>query len=177
MGELVLALQWGTVGEWVGGLATAGGLVFAALEIRATRRDRLAEERRRISETDAHREAMARAVGVNALPVLDQEGNWEVEYEIFNGGSYPIDNVMLVVADPGVDHDPTEQRGTALELVLGTVLPGRPVTGRQPLSFTADPVFAQVTHLAALLFTDTWDQHWARGPGVLRRRLDPPRSC
>lgn len=93
-------------------------------------------------------------------------------------GDYPIDNAVLVVVDPGADHvRPGEQSGTAMELVLGTVMSKQTASGTQEVRFTAEPAFGELLGLASLLFTDTWNQTWHRGSMILERRSHPPRIC
>jgi hypothetical protein len=57
----------GNVAEWVGGLATAAGLFFAAMQMRSASKEPAAEEARKATAEGERREAMARAVGVRSL--------------------------------------------------------------------------------------------------------------
>jgi len=174
-----IAPVWGNVAEWVGGLATALALLFAALQIRAAKEQRVAEERHRMDAELEHREAMARAVGVRSF-AYDEDGSWYVDYSLQNGGEYPIDDVVIVVTDPGSpEHRPEDQAGTALEEVIGTVLSKETISEkRNKVEFTGEPVFGERTSLASILFTDTWGNHWAKTPlGGLIRRDQPPRIC
>lgn len=184
-----VAAEWGTVGEWVGGLAASLGLVFAAWEIRASTRERHAAEARRVADEEERREAMARSVSVRAdlgvEPTTDLPGPptggpcaYRMSYRLHNGGEFPIDDVVLVVADPGADAPSLQdQKGTALELVVGTVASGDTEEGEELVTLTERPAFEELTSLAGVLFTDTWGTHWFRAPGVLERRNSAPRIC
>lgn len=196
------ALQYGSVGEWVGGVAAALGLFFAGIEIRRARQEREQEEKRRVDDEIERRKAMARAVGVNAeypdvtveeiaathpWAVEESEGDphlkddryvwYGVEYQVTNGGDYPIDNVLLAIRDPGKPPHDDPQITTAAEEVIGTVAGGQTVSGRRVVHFTDHPVFGELTSLAAVLFTDTWNTHWYRASGELVERDQPPRIC
>lgn len=169
---------WGPVGVWVGGLATAIGLVLTAIELRAASQQREVESERTRRAEDERREAQARAVAVSSIADQRGKNKWYIKYKIMNGGDYPIDNAVLVVADPGADEvDLADQRGAAMELVLGTVLPKELIEDEVLVRFTEEPFFVELSSLALILFTDTWDQSWARGPGRLERRDYPARTC
>jgi membrane protein implicated in regulation of membrane protease activity len=171
------ATVWGTVAEWVAGLATSGGLIFAALQIRASLEQRKEEENRRQDELQEHRQAQARSVGVN-VEVEQSDDSWTIKYTIHNGGDYPIDDAMLVIADWSNEWNLADQQGTALELVVGSVMPKQTLRDEYPgVKVPVEPIFGELTRLAGLLFTDTWDQHWYRAPGQLERRENPPRIC
>jgi hypothetical protein len=171
--------NWGNVAEWVGGLATAAGLFFAAMQIRLASKERAAEEARKTTVEAERREAMARAVGVRSL-AYEKDGQWYVDFSLQNGGEYPIDDVVIVITDPGSEGQrPEDQIGTALESVIGTVLSKETIerTG-EVVHFTREPVFGEDINLASVLLTDPWNQHWAKTPlGGLIRRADPPRIC
>jgi hypothetical protein len=170
---------WGDVATWVGGLATSAGLIFAAYQIRLANLQRRNEETRRIQDEGDRRVAMARAVGVRS--VVKQEGpDWFVGFTLHNGGDYPINDVVVVIIDPGAPViAPERQQGTALEYVVGTVLPKETISEEKyPVHFTAEPAFGEITSLGAVLFTDTWGQHWARSTlGGLTPQEHPPRIC
>ncbi len=173
-----MGLQFGTVGEWIAGAAAAAGLFFTGLEIRASKVERKLEEERRRADELNRRMAMARAVGVQAIPSCDARGRWSVRYQVHNAGDYPIDNVVLVVGDPGAETmSLADQVGTVIEVVLGTVLPNQSVEDTVDLNFTREPAFGDLTRLSGLLFTDTWNQPWFRGPGVLEKQPSSPRVC
>ena len=176
------AVEWGTVGEWVGGLATAGGLIFAGWQIRQDSRSRRAAEKRRIEDEEARREAMARAVSVTAdLKRVGREKGryvYETDCRVHNGGEFPIDDVVLVVADPAArGRDLARQHGTALEIVIGTVAAGATDGDNHKLTFSEDPPFLELTSMGGVLFTDAWGTHWYRSRGTLERREQPPRMC
>jgi hypothetical protein len=95
-----------------------------------------------------------------------------------NGGDYPIDNVVLLVADPGADRvDLETQQGTSMELVIGTMLPKQTIKDELFVVLSADPAFGELNSLAQVQFVDTWGQSWIRGPFVLRQTENPARSC
>ena len=95
-----------------------------------------------------------------------------------NGGDYPIDNVVLVVADPGAEYvDLAQQQGTAVQRVLGTMLPKETQESAVEVTFTSDPVFGQCNSMAQVLFLDTWNESCARGPMVLERMEAPLASA
>ncbi len=172
-----LGTQWGTVGEWLGGLGATGGLVFAAMQIRAASHARAAEAERRETDEQERREAQARAVALYSV-AEERDGKHFVKYRLMNGGDYPIDNVMLVVADPGAEYiNLAQQQGTAAQLVIGTVLPKETLDDETEASFTEQPAFGQLNALARVLFVDTWDRSWMRGPMVLERTAAPARTC
>lgn len=182
-------IAWGTVGEWVGGLATAGGLLFAGHEISASRRDRAEEDRRRREQEGERREAMARAVGVTGIPrrvdrsvydgpdVPPGEERWEVDYAVHNSGEYPIDRVVVKVLDPGAPKSGQPRPRDAIQVVVGTVLAKQTYANRAEFTLSREPAFAELTHMVSVDFTDTWNQSWHRAPGVLERRDHPARTC
>lgn len=102
---------------------------------------------------------------------------WEAPYRIHNGSDYPLTNVMLAINDPGREGRPEDQMGTATELVIGTLAAGEVMEDRiAHLHFSLDPVFAGLTHMTVLLFTDRWGNSWATGRGELVR-CKYPRGC
>lgn len=167
---------WGSVGEWIAGLAAAGGLLFAAQEIHLSRQQRVEEAEKRRAEEEEHREAMARAVGVQGVP-NKQKKRWTLKYTVHNGGQFPIDDVVLVVSDPGREGNPQDQTGTAIEVVIGSIMPGQTVQDEIEVPFTREPAFAEMTRLTGVLFTDTWKQSWYKAPGCLVKRTSPARTC
>ena len=172
-----VAVVWGPVGTWVGGLATAGGLVFTGVQLRDARRDRREEVDRRRQDEAERREAMARSVSVDT--VVHRIGDeWVVDYTIVNGGDFPIENVVLLVADvDAVDVRPADGVGTCLQLVVGTLHHKEIVRDDHgPLRIKREPASGELTALGSLRFTDTWGQSWWRGPGRLERTADPARG-
>lgn len=176
-------MDWGTVGEWVGGLAAAGGLFFAGWEIRRSREQRESDEHE-------HRQAMARSVSVTAdfgtaEPFVLHDDQPEAirvpaAIAVHNGSDYPIDNVVAVIGDPWKPgYDPSRQIGTAAEVIFGTIpaKSSRDDTRSEGVVFSAEPAFGEWPNLSGVLFTDTWGKHWWRAPGVLEARESPPRIC
>ena len=171
-----MGIEWGDLATWVSGLATSGGLIFAGLQIRDARIERKAEEARRIEGETERRTALARAVAVSS--VADQRGDgWVIKYTIVNGGDYPIDEVVFVVADTTPETDPAEQLNTAGEIVFGTMYQKQIIKGEIEVSLSSAPVIANVTRLGSLLFTDTWGTSWWRQPGELVHRPGMARVC
>lgn len=122
---------------------------------------------------------MAQRVMVRAIPGRTPEGAWEIPYTVHNGSDYPINTVLLAINDPGQDGQVEDQMGTAHELVIGNMAPGETVEGRitEHVHFSREPVFAELTYLAAVLFTDHWGNHWAaNGREVVWKRY-PGRMC
>lgn len=174
-------IELGNVGEWLGGVAAAVAAGFAAVEIRRARLEREQEELQRREERHEDQMAEVRAISVNATfddgsPGL-APGDPHVTtmtYEVHNGGRYPIDEVVLLVA---AGHEGDPQSGSALELVIGTVAAGRSVTGDHEVRLDHEPVFGELTRLATLLFTDAWGRHWHRGGQTMEELAYPPRLC
>jgi hypothetical protein len=122
----------------------------------------------------------AHRVNVRAIPERTPEGDWEIPFDIHNGSDYPIENVMVIIKDPGLEGDPSDQMGTAVELVIGTVAAGAHDTGhidKDWLRFTRDPAFGELGYLATLLFTDHWGNYWAVTATKLVQKEYPARSC
>jgi len=134
------------------------------------------EHGRDVGPPIAQRE-QAQRVGVRAIPGKNGDGGWEVEYTIHNGGDYPINTVLLAVNDPGQEGLPEEQMGTAVEVVIGNLNSGETSQGRTHVHFSAEPMFAEMTYMAAVLFSDHWGNHWATKGGEVIRRQYPARVC
>ncbi|TFV65789.1 UNVERIFIED_ORG: hypothetical protein E4P37_08640 [Bacillus sp. AZ43] len=109
--------------------------------------------------------------------VEERDGVFFIKYTLVNGGDYPIDNVVLVVADLVADCVPQEQRGCALELVVGTMYQKQVIEDEAAVRLRGAPAFAEITALGSILFTDSWGQSWWRGPGQLQLRDVPARVC
>jgi hypothetical protein len=173
------AIVWGSVGEWVGGLAAAAGLFFAGYEIRAAKQERAREEEQRREDLRLEREAMARAVSITASVADATEGEiatryaradrgclpehsvwYLLTYSIHNGGSLPIDDVVLSAGDVPVL---PEQREALVspesQEVIGTVAAGATVTGSKVTFFYGEPAFGEFPYLASLRFTDAWGNY------------------
>ncbi len=174
-----LATHWGSVGEWVAGLATAAGLIFAGRQIRDATAERAEEDARRRASEIERREAQARSVAVWSVADRgrSRDDKWTIRYNVLNGGDYPVDNAVLLVADLRGDYDPITQRGTAHELVLGTLIPGRLLEDSVEVTLSNEPSFGELGALVDVIFTDSWNEHWARGPMLLARRPSAARSC
>lgn len=195
---VIAAIEWGTVGEWVGGLAAALGLAFAAYEIRASIAQRREEEARRVKDERIRREAMARAVSVSTTPrdvdlrtvaeayrwadihrLADEGGQWyHLEYSIHNGGDLPINNVVLFAGDVQVSaHEQSDLTHPSSQTVIGTIAAGATEQDSSITFFRAEPALGELTSLAYIEFTDAWSQSWRRRPGELVRTETAPRIC
>lgn len=182
------SIEWGNVGEWVGGVSAAIAVAFAGYELRRVRTDR------QQAETE-HREAMARAVSVsaeypqttqskiaraNAMREHGQDAVYlGVKGEVHNGGDYPIDDVIVYIADFNhQDSLPGHEGRNALEYGLGTVAARSMTSFAEPsVEFVGEPIFGEITSMAAVRFTDAWGTHWYRAARVLEQRESPPRWC
>lgn len=174
----VVAYEWlGDLGTWVAGLATAGGLVFAGVQIRDGRKERAAEDARRAKvERDQHL-ARARSITVSSL-ATKSKGGWHLEFTVMNGSDYPIHSAVLVVHSLDPACDPKAQMLTAYEHVIGTMHRGQIVKDEIDVQFSGrEPVFGEHINLACVLFTDAWDESWCRGSGSLEAMDAPPRIC
>lgn len=172
-----LAPVWGNVGEWVAGLATAGGLMLTGKAVRDASLERGREEAARIVQETERREAQARAAAVVSTAKRGRgEHEWIVTWTVLNSGDYPVDNAVVLIA--GEDgFDAVSQAGAYAEIACGTLLPNKEVTRKTEVIRKHELGFAELNSLAYVIFTDTWGSHWARGPGLLKKRATPARSC
>lgn len=121
---------------------------------------------------------MARAVSISSSVIEEKGGRYRVEYSLMNGSDYPIDTVVLLVASYDErECEPAEQSGCAAELVIGTMYSKQLIKDSVPVQFDHEPPFVMLTAMASVLFTDSWNQTWWRGPGYLERRNHPARIC
>lgn len=170
--------EWvGDLGTWVGGLATAGGLVFAGMQIRDGRKEQAEEDRRlRNVERDQHL-ARARSITVSSLATKHGDG-WHFEYTVMNGSDYPIHSVVLVAHSLGPGCVPKTQTLTAYQHVIGTMHQGQVIQDEVIVEFNyREPAFGEHINLAYLLFTDAWNESWCRGSSSLDPMDYPPRIC
>lgn len=123
--------------------------------------------------------AQAHRVQFRAVLDSSEDSEFIVRYRIHNGSSSPIEDVMLVVADPGAPQcDPANQVGTALELIVGAVGVDETIEDEHVVSFRHDsPVFAEHTRLGGLIWTDHDGAHWFSSGAQVRRNPYPPRLC
>ena len=112
------------------------------------------------------------AVGISSVLVQEQ-GEWFVDYSVHNGGDYPIDNVVMVVPRFLYDWHLAEQ--VVPSIAAKGTLPSERVRLHVDPDF--DPGFNELTDTAWLRFTDVWGNHWARRPGELERHERPARRC
>jgi len=115
-------------------------------------------------------------VSLSSLAIPGEQGVI-VKYTISNASAYAISTVVLVVDDPATDGDPTEQTGTALEVVFPTIGPGAIEEGEETVLLLNEPPFAVLTRMAHLLFTDVWGQHWTTDGTTTLRKPGPARIC
>ena len=90
-----LATVWGSVADWVAGLATAGALLFAAEQIRLTRQQRTDEERAHKESEAERRESQARAVSISSSWSPERED--VLQWELSNGADYAVDDVAVLI--------------------------------------------------------------------------------
>ncbi len=109
--------------------------------------------------------------------VVAGEHDSVVQYKIKNGGTYPINTVVLIVDDPATDGDPVSQTGTAMEIVFPTIGPADEEEGEETIRLSEEPPFGLLTRMTYLLFTDVWGQHWATDGTRTWRRPEPARQC
>lgn len=146
---------WGSFAEWFAGGATAGGLVFAAQQIRhATRQHRDAQ--------DAARLFQSRAVAI-ASWVEEEADQWRVSWEVTNSSDQPVFGVVVLIVDPDTvvtaDYEQTE---ALVQVYIGTVLAHGDRSGSELVDLPTAPTLGAGTRICALLFSDSWDQHWIR---------------
>jgi hypothetical protein len=85
------ALQWGSVAEWVGGLATAAAVVYAARSVGiASRSSRDAQADRAWDEA-----RLVTLTFITAAPGNVTKGTVTVDSSVTNGGRRPIHEVEL----------------------------------------------------------------------------------
>jgi hypothetical protein len=94
--------DWSAWAAWFGLLATAGAVVYAALQFRSD-----AEEKRKLREdrdADARRDAKSLRVSLyNITPERDRRDVSGIRMEITNGGEEPIKNVQVKIPDVAAD--------------------------------------------------------------------------
>lgn len=152
------------------------GRTLAPSDLGAMVVEHLREHGRDVGPPVVQRE-MAQRIGVRAVPNKNEDGKWEVEYSVHNGSKYPINTVLLAVQDPGQEGLAEEQIGTAVQVVIGNINAGEESSGKTHVHFSRDPVFGQLTYMAAVLFTDHWGNHWATKGREVMRRPYPARVC
>lgn len=148
-----------SVADWVMVAVTAVGFVLAFVQLRSNLKDsRIARTQAR-AEENKNREAMARAVSVkaswkprrNGRPPWGKRGRIPVEVEVLNSGAYPIMSAVLELT--------TDDDERPMQVVYGTIPPGKPLQDMY-LVTRAEVVFGELTGGAALIFTDTYGNHW-----------------
>ncbi len=170
---------WGPVGTWVGGLATAMGLVFAGTQIRDARKQRQLEAQLRQDGETERRDAMARAVCISSTLAAQDDGSEAIEYSLMNGSDYPIDMIVIQINDPGgyLGYHLEDGSPVPRELVIGTMHSKQVISGKEPVQPKPEIPFLLLTGMASVVFTDTWGQSWWRCPGQLEKRDGPARMC
>lgn len=179
-----MEMDWGTVPSWVGGLATAGALIFAGVEIRRANRTRHEDELQRQADIRAEREANARAVSVRGSfetlsgGPMEDNAVFRLSYQVVNSAKFPITQTVLLVGNTGTRfEDWADQRGTTCEVVLETIAPGEAVRDEVEVRFAVGPHPSEFSGMLAVLFTDAWGQHWYSRPPYLAKREHPARNC
>jgi hypothetical protein len=159
-----LETVWGNVAEWVGGLATAGGLYFAGRQIRHASQARAEEEAER-------REAQARAVALSEQWDHDEDAEgFHISCRLVNGGDYPIDAVTINICRLGADPHNLKGEDLVDMWLFGTVLPKQDINKKKLVPY--DDCYGEEGS-AHVSFLDTWNQEWIRGPRLLAR-VPPP---
>lgn len=94
-----------------------------------------------------------------------------IKWEVMNASSVAFDDVVIQVLDPCSPRN-------LLELVVGTVLPSRSVSGECTVPRpTGSPPFRWFTAPAALIYVDPWGQAWRRHAGPPVKSSVRPRVC
>lgn len=169
---------WGSIADWVLVSVTAIGFVLAFVQLQSNLRDsRRAREQAR-AEEEKNREAMARAVSVkaswkprrNGRPPRGKRGRIPVDIEVLNSGPYPIMGAVLELA--------TDDDDRPMQVVYGTIPPGKPLQDMYFVTRT-EVVFGELTGGAALIFTDTYGNHWRSSTSWdgLQPLEEPARIC
>lgn len=150
------APQWGTVADWFTVAATAGGLYFAAVQI-----SHFADQRREAIRDD--RLMQSRDVAIASGLMSPDSSKNEIWIEVRNATSRPIFAVVVLVLQPGaVVSAGTKQTEAVHQIYFGAVLPGGTRDYQINLAFDRDPSLGEATRICALLFSDSWGQHWIR---------------
>jgi len=170
-------MEWGSVADWAMAVLTAAGFTAAVLQLRSNLRDSQNARKQIRQDEEDTREAMARAVGLKSTwrpdkrgGSPDENGLIPVDVEILNSGPYPIRNALLMLS--------ADDERIPEEVVYGTVLPGEHLKNTYDVCRT-EVAFGELTGGAKLLFTDTFDNHWASSTSWqgLERVSGPPRIC
>jgi hypothetical protein len=143
-------VQWGSVGEWFGGILTSVGVIIALAQIRDVKR----AERTR---ADSEQRSNAMAVTVSA--------NWQVEDgtnsivgSVQNSGSLPIFEAQVHFAQP---------TGQVTKVRVGTVGPGARSTFRVEHAQNKKPHVAGAIVQGELRFRDAQRAVWSSVDGML----------
>lgn len=153
------APEWGTVGEWVGGLATAGALAIAAFQVRELRRS---EQRADLRQ----RTAAARSVSVVA-DLVGGQSDRQIALRVRNAADTPVFEALCIVFSP--------DGGTLAQVRIGTVAGGsdNALTARADLK--ALPWSAGHGRLRTeLRFVDAYGTTWRAIDGRLEELLGAP---
>lgn len=186
VGLVPYSTVWGDVGTWIAAVGTFGGLMYAGLGLRHQVAQRKIEETRRQAEENEARLANARKVAVSSKAIhydllVDHpysegtlENVWRVEFTLVNSSPYPVDTVVVRTPQFG---ESGGFNGRHEQIIEGTLLPGAQVSGFGITTSKTPPVFAQMVDVCQVQFTDTWGNHWLRGPQTLEPCDVPPRTC
>lgn len=170
-----VATIWGDVGTWVAGLGTVVGLVYASLSLQGQTKQRVVEELRRAEDKRSLEKAHARQVAVSSAWKQDKynASRMRIELELINASPYPIDGVVLLIPRGGMERRDNDQT----ELVVGTVLPGERISEKREWVDDVHVPFALMVDCVQVRFTDTWGNHWLRGPSNLEEMVAPAMTC
>lgn len=168
----------GSIADWVMVVVTAVGFVLAFVQLQSNLKDSRVARKQARAEEEKNREAMARAVSVkaswkprrNGRPPRGKRGMIPVDIEVLNSGPYPIMSAVLELS--------TDDDDLPMQIVYGTIPPGKPLEDTYQVA-RSQVVFGELTGGAALLFTDTYGNHWRSSTSWdgLQPRDEPARIC
>jgi hypothetical protein len=146
--ESLYLINWGSVGEWVGGVGTAAAVIFAVTEARA---QRLAEGRRAAES----RQSAALAITARLEDAVLQAGGTSFSIHVSNGSGTPIFGVEAQLSLGG---DPIGV------VSVGTV--GASRTESAPGFIRRKSLDTSEVRIA-LRFRDIWGANWVSNGGIV----------
>lgn len=172
--------EYGSVAEWVGAVATAGGLGWAVFTLRVNARDQKTR-----AEAEERAEAARAAIDWNddvlSYTISSGEGvtrSYCYRGEIHNAGSSPIREIIVWLDDiDGVVYKTNgEPRppGDVPREIIDTVVPGARKKFEFNISWNDSTVEGtdegyRVTRAASFAFTDVLGNHWRNAKGGLTK--------
>ena len=172
--------RYGSVAEWVGAVATAGGLGWAVFTLRVNARDQTAR-----AEAEKRAEAARVALDWNEdiLCLTNISGDGETQSylyraEVHNAGSSPIrDFVVWLDGIDGVVYKTNGEQWAAGEMpmeFIDTVVPGARkkfefnISWRYSITNDTDTGY-RVTRAASFGFNDVLNNRWVNAKGKLKK--------